>query len=277
MAIANQEMAEAWEHEAEGWLAEADRYDAAGRLQWERCLAAIEVAPQAQVLDVGCGGGTTTISLAGLASEGEAVGVDISLRMVEHARAAAERAGAANATFVHADAQVHPFPAGSFDLAVSSFGTMFFSDPLAAFTNLRGALRPDGRLAMLVWRALGENEWITALRGALAVGRDLPTPPPDAPSPFSLAREGRTRELLEAAGYRDIDLQPVDEPMWFGRDADEAFGFMQTFGLTRGLTEDLDAEDRARAMASLRAVVEEQASPDGVRFGAAAWMVSARA
>lgn len=277
MTIANQEMAEAWEREAEGWLAHADRYDEAGRRQWDRFVDAVDVAPEARVLDIGCGGGTTTISLADVANEGEAVGVDISLRMIEHARAAARRAGATNVAFVHADAQVHTFPEAPFDLAVSSFGTMFFSDPVAAFANIRRALRPGARLAMLVWRSLDENEWLTALRGALALGRDLPTPPPDAPGPFSLAREGRVRDVLDAASYVDIDLLGLDEAMFLGRDADAAFDFLQAFGLTKGLTEALDADDRKRAMTALRSLVEAHETPDGVLFGTAAWLVSATA
>lgn len=273
--MANQEMAEAWEREAEGWLAHADRYDEAGRKQWERFLAAVDVPADALVLDIGCGGGRTTIDVARTATAGSATGVDISLRMVEHARRAAEEAGVANVAFVHADAQVHTFPPSTHDLAISSFGTMFFSDPEAAFGNIRRSLRPGGRLAMLVWRPLAENEWLTALRGALALGRDLPLPPTDAPGPFSLAREGRVREVLGAAGFGDADLLPLDEPMSFGRDADDAFPFLQTFGLTKGLTEGLDAADRERAMDSLRSLVEAHETPDGVTFGTAAWLVTA--
>ena len=277
MTIANDEMAEAWEEEAEGWLAHAERYDAATRALWARFREAVPVAAEARVLDVGCGAGTTTIDLAQAAPSGEAVGVDISRKMVEHARTAAARAGAGNVSFLQADDQVHPYPAAAFDLAVSSIGTMFFAHPVAAFANVGRALRPGGRLAMLVWRPVVENEWLTALRGALAVGRDLPLPPPDAPGPFSLAREPRVREVLGDAGYADVELAPLDEPMLVGRDADDAFAFVSTFGLTKGLTDGLDADDRQRAMASLRSLVEDHESADGVRFGTAVWLVTARA
>jgi SAM-dependent methyltransferase len=275
--MANQEMAEAWEREAEGWLAHADRYDEAGKRQWARFVAAVDVPADAAVLDVGCGGGRTTIDVARMAPAGSATGVDISLRMIEHARRVAEEAGVANVAFVHADAQVHAFPDAAYDLAISSFGTMFFADPAAAFGNVRRSLRPGGRLAVLVWRPLAENEWLTSLRGALALGRDLPLPPPDAPGPFSLAREGRVREVLGVAGFDGIELEPLDEPMSFGRDADDAFPFLQTFGLTKGLTEGLDAADRDRAMASLRSMVEAHETDDGVLFGTAAWLVTATA
>src|SRR5699024_12080336 len=54
------------------------------------------------------------------------------------------------------------FPAGEFDLAISRFGTMFFADPVAAFGNVARALRPGGRLVMLVWQAREHNEWAVA-------------------------------------------------------------------------------------------------------------------
>ena len=93
--------------------------------------------------------------------------------------------GLDNVEFRHADAQIYPFESASFDVVISRMGSMFFGDPIAAFTNLHRALRPDGRLTLLTWQGLTENEWLTEFRAALAVGRDLPTPPPDAPSPFA--------------------------------------------------------------------------------------------
>ena len=97
------------------------------------------------------------------------------------ARAVAAAEGLPNVRFEQADAQVHPFDRRACDLVMSSFGAMFFADAIAAFTNIGGAMHPGGRLGLLVWRDLAENEWLTAIRGALAAGRDLPTPPVGAP------------------------------------------------------------------------------------------------
>lgn len=85
---------------------------------------------------------------------------------------------------------------------------MFFDDPVAAFTNVRHGLGAGGRLALLAWRELARNEWLTAIPAALACGRDLPLPPPDAPTPFSLADPDRVRPILTAAGYDDIAFDP---------------------------------------------------------------------
>src|SRR5947209_4475615 len=116
-----------------------------GRLR-ARLVAAAAIQDGEYVLDVGCGCGETTILAARAASSGQALGADFSRIQVAEARRLAAAAGVVNARFVVADAQVHPFGAGVFDVVLSSFGVMFFDDPAAAFGNLRKALRRAGRL-----------------------------------------------------------------------------------------------------------------------------------
>ena len=102
-----------------------------------------------------------------MAQAGSALGVDISVPAIERARELAEAQGVRNVTFEQADAQVHRFPRERFDLAISRFGTMFFAEPVAAFTNIGRALRPAGRLVMMVWQAHDRNEWDMAIRRSL--------------------------------------------------------------------------------------------------------------
>ena len=97
---------------------------------------------------------------------GQALGVDLSAPMIKLARRLAAGQDIGNVSFEQADAQIHPFPAGSFDVAISRTGTMFFGDPAAAFTNIGRALRPGGRLVMLAWQGPGPNEWVRELSGA---------------------------------------------------------------------------------------------------------------
>jgi SAM-dependent methyltransferase len=277
VVMANEEMAAAWDEEAEGWIADAERYERAGERHWTRFLQEVEISGDDRALDIGCGAGSSTIDIARRAPDGEAVGIDISRRMIEHARRAAEAARLTNVHFQHADAQVHPLGNAAYDLAVSVFGTMFFNDAVAAFTNIAAALRPAGRLAVLTWQELSRNEWLTALRGALAVGRQLPEPPAGAPGPFAQADPDHVRSVLGRAGLTDIELLPSEEPMWFGADVEDAYGFLQTFGITKGLTEGLAESDRARALEALRQTVADHETPEGVLFGSAAWLVRARA
>jgi hypothetical protein len=152
---------------------------------------------------------------------------------------------------------------------------MFFSDPVAAFSNIASAIRSRGRLAMLVWRELDRNEWLVAFRTALAAGRTLPMPPPDAPTPFSLADPDRVRRILGAAGLSDVDFTAVDEPIDFGEDADDAFGFVRHIGIVVGLTQDLDDIAKARALDELRTTIKAHETGGGVLFGTSAWLITA--
>ena len=275
--VVNTEQAAAWDgHEGDVWTEHADRYDRANRRYWQRLLAAGLITIDDAVLDIGCGTGWLTRDAARVASNGSVLGIDLSTKMLDLARQRAAEAHLANVTFRHGDAQVFRFQAQAFDVAMSSFGAMFFNDPIAAFANIGGALRPGGTLALLAWRSLQENEWLMSLRAALAVGRELPDPPPDAPTPFALADPDRVRAILSAAGLEAIELAPVDEPIDFGADGSDALAFATTMGIVEGLTNGLDPDDRATAISQLAELLRRHESADGVLLSSAAWLITAR-
>ena len=274
---ANPEQAAAWNgHEGEHWAANADRFERIGSTIWQRLLEHVRIGRADSALDVGCGTGGSTRDLGRVVVDGAVLGVDLSRPMLAVARARTEADGLTNVDFAQADAQIHPFEPSGYDVVVSCFGAMFFADPVAAFTNLGSALRGAGTLALLAWRDLDTNEWITAIRAALAMGRDLPVPPPEAPTPFSLADPARVGRILAAAGFDAIELEPVDEVMVFGTDADDAYAFMRTMSIVEWLTRDLDPAGRAEALGRLRAAVEAHERPGGVAFGSSAWLITAR-
>src|SRR5215471_16585943 len=182
-------------------------FDAETRPHNERFRAAADVAPHDRVLDIGCGTGQTTRDAARAAVDGSALGVDLSGQMIGLARRLAAGQGIANARFEQADAQIHPFPAGSFDVVISRTGTMFFGDPTAAFANIARSLRPGGRLVLLVWQGPEPNEWVRELIGALAAGRTLPAPSVGAPGPFAQADPDLVRAVLSSAGFVDVGFE----------------------------------------------------------------------
>jgi SAM-dependent methyltransferase len=120
-----------------------DFYDAELRAHHEHLRAAYGIRPGDEVVDIGCGTGLTTREAACATAPGRAVGVDVSERMLERARqlTAAERLD--NVRYELGDAQVHRFDRAGFDVGIGRFGTMFFSDPAAAFANVAAALRHD--------------------------------------------------------------------------------------------------------------------------------------
>jgi SAM-dependent methyltransferase len=195
--------------------------------------------------------------------------------MLERARERAVEEDLSNVSFERGDAQVYGFEPGHFDLVVSRFGVMFFADPVAAFANIGRGVAPGGRLALLVWQELQRNEWLTATRDALAVGRELPAPPTGAPGPLGLADPGHVRSVLAGAGFDRIELEAVEAPFRFGADPDDAFEFVQGIGLVRGLLADLDTDDTARALDALRTMLEAHDSDGGVVFDSRAWIITA--
>jgi SAM-dependent methyltransferase len=271
------EQASAWDgEEGDEWTVHADRYDAACRRYDPHLIDSAHLAAADHVLDVGCGTGLSSRDAALVAIAGHVTGVDLSARMVDEARRRSEAAGILNTTFVQGDAQVHPFKPAAFDVVISRFGAMFFGDPAAAFANIARAVRPGGRLTLLSWQELADNEWVLALRETLAAGRSLPEPPAGVPGPFGLAHPRDVRHVLGTAGFEEVDLTSVREPMYLGTDSDDAFGFVSGLGLTRGLLAGLDDSAKQTALEKLRNRLAAHATPDGVLLGAAGWLITAR-
>jgi len=251
-------------------------FDAETRPHNERFRAAAGVAPRDRVLDVGCGTGQTTRDAARAALSGRALGIDLSAQMLDHARRLSQEEGLANVSFLQADAQVHRFPAASFEVAISRFGTMFFADPVAAFGNIAHALSPGGRLVLMVWQARDRNEWSTAIREALAGDNPVPPPPADGPHPFSLADPAVTEGILTAAGFAEVSFTDVREPVYYGPDPAVAFDVVRGLRSTRDLLAGLAAGEAERALDRLRATLASHQAPGGVFFDARTWIIAAR-
>jgi SAM-dependent methyltransferase len=227
------------------------------------------------VLDVGCGTGQTTRDAARLAVEGRAVGVDISPTMIERSRRLAETEGVRNVSFQQADAAVHPFPSGQFDVVISRFGTMFFADPVAAFSNIAQGMRARGRLVMMVWREHELNEWSVAILRALC-GRETPlASAPPAANPFSLADSVAVERILSAAGFTDACFSDVHEPVYYGEDVATALGWVRGFLLTQSVLQSLEPASAERAVARLSEALAAHNSKRGVWFDSRAWLVTA--
>ena len=251
----------------------AERFDAELHAHNQHLRAAAAVQPGDEVLDVGCGTGLTTREAARAAAPGHVLGIDVSARLIGRARELAAAEGLENATYEAADAQLHEFPPGRYDLAISRFGVMFFADPVAAFRNIARALRFDARLVLLVWQRREYNEWATAIDGALGG----PEPPPATADPFSLGDRGHTERVLSRAGFRRIRFAEVYEPVHYGPDADAALEFVCGFQCTTAALERMDPSSAAGAVESLRHMLEAHRSGDrGVVLDSRAWLITAR-
>jgi len=230
--------------------------------------AAAAVAAHDRVLDVGCGTGVSTRRAARAATAGRVLGVDVSAPLVQHARRLAAEEGLTHAEFAVADAQTHAFPAAGFDVVMSRFGVMFFDDPSAAFANLAAALRPGGRLAVLVWQRQVDNEWSGAVAHALGIDGD------PAAQAWSLADPDQVRATL--ADFVEVELADVHAPMFWGDDPETAFGFVTGLGNVQAVLSGLDADGRASVEQRLRDLMAAHLTAAGVLFDSRAWVVTAR-
>ncbi|HYU67519.1 MAG TPA: methyltransferase domain-containing protein [Jatrophihabitantaceae bacterium] len=244
-------------------------YDAELHRYHERLRAAVDIGIADCVLDIGCGTGQTTRDAARAAPSGSALGVDVSAPMLAEARRLSQ--GLRNISFVQADAQVHRFAPEQFDIAISRFGTMFFADPVAAFTNIGRALRPGGRLVQLVWQHRDRQEWDAAIRGVF--GDSHPAPGAD---PFSLADPATTDGILAAAGFTGVDVTGVHEPIYYGPDTASALDAVLNLKMTKDPLARLDAAQTDSALDRLRAALAAHDTGRGVYFDSHAWIVTAR-
>jgi SAM-dependent methyltransferase len=246
-------------------------YDEELRAHNERLRDAAGVRSGESVLDIGCGAGQTTREAARAAAPGAVLGVDVSPAALERARELAAAESLRNVSFELGDAQTHAFEAGRFDVAISRFGVMFFSDPIAAFCNIARALRPDGRLVAIVWQRHGDNEWAVAIDEA--VGSTMA----EGMNPFSLGDPDATTRMLERAGFGDVRFEDVQEPMFFGTDVTEALEWVTGFSDVADALSNVDPDARERALQRLREALGARFRPDGgVNFVSRAWLVTAR-
>ncbi len=278
MARPNEEMIRYW-NEVSGprWVEHHDKLDAQisgiGQLMLDR----LGIEPGQAVLDVGCGCGQTVLQVAErVGRSGRVVALDVSRPMLEVARKRSERCR--NVELLHADAQTEPLPAATFDRACSRFGVMFFEDPVVAFDNIRRSLRPDGRLGFVCWRARDDNPWFRVPLEAVA--RHVAPPPPAAgPGAFALADAERVSAMLEVAGFRDVSVERLDTEILLGggMPLDETVEFTRYLGAVSALLDQAPSNAvHARALDAVREALAPYAGPDGVRLGAATWLVTAR-
>lgn len=278
--MANEDQREYWtETRGPTWLARETGLARSSQAFTDAAIATANVRPGERILDVGCGPGRTTLRLAELAGpQGSALGLDISTLFVDFANKRAPD----NVTYVAADAQTYDFD-GDFDLVFSQFGVMFFEDPVAAFANLRTALRPGGRMVLCVWHEPSNQQWqmvpVAAMAPALG-GMPPPPPPADGPpplGPFALADERRTRQVLGDAGFSDINLVRVDAEMAFPiaelEDWSEFFGNMGPLGDAYRAADDAA---RRQAFEAMRDAMQPFVKGDDVQLPGTVWIVSAK-
>jgi SAM-dependent methyltransferase len=165
--------------------------------------------PGEHVVDIACGTGIVArVAAARVGPTGAVVGVDLNPGMLSVARsvAATNAQPGAPIQWQKASADKLPFPDGSFDIVYCQLGLQFFADRAAALREMLRVLGAKGRLALMVWRGIGESPGFAALaeilernigQAAAAIMR----------APFGLSDVGELTNLVGAAGFRGVIVQ----------------------------------------------------------------------
>jgi SAM-dependent methyltransferase len=231
------------------------------------------------VLEIGCGTGAVTVPLAeAVGDHGRVVAVDISEPMLEAARQRVADSGMHNVTLLPGDAQVLALEQAAFDVATSRMGVMFFADPVAAFRNIAGALKPDGRLVFACWAPLAENRhWLISYDIAL---RHLGQPAPSTdhePGPLAFANPDYNRRILAAAGFAEITVERA-HPTIIGGSPEEEARQALLMGPTARLIEAKKPSETTRQVIAeeIAAAFAAEASAGPIRLPATIFLVTAR-
>lgn len=256
----------------QNWVVRQDTFDRGFTHITAAIMEFADLKPGMNVLDIGCGAGTTTAEISRRVAPGRVTGIDISAPLIN---AAAMRAGKL-ANFIEADAANYPY-APEFDLLFSRFGVMFFVDPVKAFTNLHRALNRDGRLAVICWCPF---EQVPSLYECFMAAKHLLPPqepqPLHAPGPFGLADRERTYDILKQAGFRDIVIEKTMPRSLMGATVEEAVEQALNLGPLARAVKDLDEPTKDKIRDRLKPVLARHQKEDGIAPPAACWLVGAK-
>jgi ubiquinone/menaquinone biosynthesis C-methylase UbiE len=234
-----------------------------------------------RVLDVGCGFGDTAIKLANLVGPtGRVVGIDCCDAFLDFARTDAAEKNLTNVSFQRGDAEI-ALPINEYDFVFARFGTMFFTNPVAAMRNMRRALRPGGRMVHIVWRTREDNPWLSMAKDV--VQRFLPPPGEGAqtcgPGPFSMSNEQMVRGMMRSAGYDEIEFHRVDAPVLIGNNVEDAIAFQLAIGpageVFREAGEEAERKRDRIETALAGAIGQQTILAEGIIMDSSSWVISA--
>ena len=262
------------------WLANLDRFEGMIAPIGAALLARADYRLGERVLDLGCGGGATTLAIAeAVGPDGAALGLDVAPMLIERANQRAAETGS-TARFVCADGATATLEEPPFDRLFSRFGSMFFEEPIPAFTNLHGLLIPGARIDLAVWANPRDNLWMMEMMGVVRNHIDIPPAIPRAPGPFAFEDLGYLEEVLTGAGFSGMEVtpyegeQPVGGP---GTSPETATDFVLASMAAGRLLEEREPAVREAARADLIALfTRHYRKGEGVMMHAKAWLVTAK-
>jgi SAM-dependent methyltransferase len=247
-----------WQDAAEAWHRWDPVFDRWLGPATELMLDLAGVHEGSRVLDIAAGSGGQSIAAARRGAT--VLATDISSNILEEAEAAARAAGLASVATRVMDGESLDVDHGSFDAAISRLGLMYLPGKQAALAEAAAALRPGGRYAALVFAEPERNRFFSVPISIIRTNAELPPPAPGLPGPFSAVGLG---DMLEAAGFRDVEVHRVEAPLELADAAECARLERESFGALHQMLAGLTESEREATWAQIEVALREFEGPEG--------------
>lgn len=254
-----------WEDAAEAWDRWAPTLETWLGAATGAMLDAAGVGDGSHVLDVAAGAGGQTLAAAKRAGAGgRVVATDVSPTILTYAAKAAAEAGLTNVETIEADGEtLDSLPPGTFDAVVSRLGLIYFPDQQAALRGMHQALRPDGRIAAIVYSTPERNEFLSLPVSIIRDRAQLPAPLPDQPGPFNLGGPRVLEDTLQRAGFHDVTVEVVPSPLRLPAAAECVRFERESFGALHQMLAGVDEREREAVWTDIEAALARFESDDG--------------
>jgi SAM-dependent methyltransferase len=255
---------EQWERAAPGWARWEPSMVAWFEPATETMLTMAGISAGARVLDLASGAGSQTLRAAELVGpRGSVVASDIAESMLHHVRDNARAAGLTNVTTLAGAAEDLDLTPESFDAAICRLGLMLFAEPGRALAAVRGALRPGGKVAAVVFTTPAANAFMARPMQILLRHAGKAPPARGRPGIFALGAPGALGRLLEVGGFADIEQRTVALSLRMPSAAETLVMMQEAFGAYRAVISDQPEHVQTAAWAEVAKLLEEYETPNG--------------
>jgi SAM-dependent methyltransferase len=269
-----------WGDQAEGWESRRDEMRASTMPVSAWLIDAIDPQPGDTLLELAAGTGDTGLLAAEVIEPGGTlISSDFSPEMLQTAQRRAEELGVHNVRFKQIDAETSiDVETASVDGVLCRWGYMLMADPETALRETRRVLRPGRRVALAAWAGPEENLW-SALPVREMVAQGVWEPPdPALPGQFAWGEEGLIAQHVEAAGFTEHHVEPLDFSISYRSAADWWAAALALSSGFRAAVEQASDDELAAVGDALDRHAERFAGPDGtLQIPARTWVASAAA
>jgi SAM-dependent methyltransferase len=243
-----------WNPTLDRWYGEVTR----------QMLDLAQIQPGQRILDIAAGAGEPAVSAAERVGPGGYVlATDISEGIVELALQVARERGLRQIETRVMDGEKLDLPDASFDAVLCRLGLMYMPHPATALSEWRRALRPGGRVAVVVFSTPDRNSWGAVPASIIRRRAQLPPPVPGQPGPFSLGGPGLLEGVFRQAGFANPEVRAVPVPLRMASAAEYVRVAREAFGAFNAMMAHLPPEERESVWNEVESSMRSFESPGG--------------